>query len=153
MNILLGILLASIAALYVASPFFRRDTDETEPEAAPITPTDRLEHQKREAYAAIKEAEFDHQMGKLSDADFHALTEKYRAQALAAIAALDADTRAPQSGPNRVPARISFCATCGQKLPGRANFCPACGRAIKADRESLKPPEAAALNEAVAQTG
>jgi hypothetical protein len=153
MDVLLGILLATIAALYVAAPFFRRDTNETEPEAPPITPVERLEQQKREAYAAIKEAEFDHQMGKLSDADLQALTDKYRGQALAAIAALDADKHGAPGGPIRTPTRIAFCASCGQKLPSRANFCPACGRGLKADRDTLKGPEPAALNEAVARIG
>lgn len=137
MNIFLGFLLVAISALYVALPFFRSDRDETEPDAPPLLPADRLEQQKHEAYAAIKEAQFDYEMGKLSDADFQTLTEKYRAQALAAIAALDAGTASAEPGAARHPTRIAFCATCGRKLPGKANFCPGCGRAIKVDRASL----------------
>jgi hypothetical protein len=144
MNLLLGGILVAVAALYVALPFFRTDTDETEPEAPPVLPADRLELQKRDAYAAIKEAEFDHQMGKLSDSDFQTLTEKYRAHALAAIAAMDTGPPA-ESATHRSPTRIAFCATCGRKLPPKPNFCPGCGRAIKADRAVLEKAPAAPI--------
>jgi hypothetical protein len=49
----------------------------------------RLEKEKELAYAAIKEADFDLQMGKLSSEDHATLREKYEARALAALAALD----------------------------------------------------------------
>jgi len=49
----------------------------------------RLEKEKDIAYGAIKEAEFDFQMGKLSPEDYGALRAKYEARALAAIEALD----------------------------------------------------------------
>lgn len=49
----------------------------------------RLEKEKELAYAAIKEAEFDFQMGKLSAEDYTLLRGKYEARALEAIAALD----------------------------------------------------------------
>jgi rRNA maturation endonuclease Nob1 len=153
MNVILGILMVAVAALYVAAPFFRRDADEDAPLSEPIAPTEILERQKREAYAAIKEAEFDHEMAKLTDADFAALTEKYRLQALAAIAGLERRGEHGEGGDARAPKRVAFCATCGHKLPARANFCPACGRAIKADRESLRAQASETLSSAVAQTG
>lgn len=147
MSLVFGFLLVAVAALYVALPFLRREGDAPLPEAVSASPLERLEQQKREAYAAIKEAQFDHQMGKLSDADLQAITEKYRAEALAAIAALDAHREAAD---DRAPARIAFCPTCGRKLPGKANFCPGCGRAIKADRAALQgqpaPAKAAAAS-------
>ena len=49
----------------------------------------RLEKEKELAYAAIKDAEFDLQMGKLSPEDHAALREKYEARALAALEALE----------------------------------------------------------------
>lgn len=49
----------------------------------------RLEKEKELAYAAIKEADFDREMGKLSAEDHAALREKYEARALAALAALE----------------------------------------------------------------
>jgi hypothetical protein len=49
----------------------------------------RLEKEKELAYAAIKEAEFDLQMGKLSPEDHALLRARYEARALAALAALE----------------------------------------------------------------
>ena len=153
MNEVLGILMVLVAGLWVALPFFQSAADEDEPLPEPISRTDILERQKREAYAAIKEAEFDHQMGKLTDVDFGVLQEKYRAQALEAIAALQGGTEAPATSAARMPTRLSFCATCGRKLPSKANFCPGCGRAIKADRESLRAQAERPLAGAALQTG
>lgn len=152
MNVILGIVMVSLVALYVAAPFFRRDADEETPLPEPVAPKDILERQKREAYAAIKEAEFDHEMGKLSDADFAALTEKYRLQALGAIAGLEAGEAHAETREHRLPERLAFCPSCGQKLPGKANFCPSCGRALEADRESLQTKSSQPLSGAAAQT-
>ena len=49
----------------------------------------RLEKEKDLSYAAIKEAEFDFQMGKLSPEDYALLRQKYEARALRALGALD----------------------------------------------------------------
>jgi len=82
------------------------------------------EREKRDALAAIKEVEFDRAMGKLSEEDFTSLTARYRAQALAAIAALET---ARPSADGAFQAR--FCGDCGGALASPANFCPACGGA------------------------
>jgi hypothetical protein len=62
--------------------------------AAPFAPPGdperyRLEKEKELAYAAIKEADFDLQMGKLSTEDHATLRDKYEARALAALTALE----------------------------------------------------------------
>jgi len=49
----------------------------------------RLEKERDLAYAAIKEAEFDLQMGKLSEDDYALLRRTYEERALAALAALE----------------------------------------------------------------
>ena len=49
----------------------------------------RLEKEKELAYGAIKEAEFDFQMGKLSAEDYAALRDKYETRALGALEALE----------------------------------------------------------------
>jgi hypothetical protein len=76
--------------------------------------------------AAIKEVEFDRAMGKLSEEDFTSLTARYRAQALAAIAALE--TARPSA--DGVP-QARFCGHCGGALAAPVNFCPACGTATR----------------------
>lgn len=83
-----GLLVIAGVAIAVAAPLLR-------PRAVAMgaPPSDperyRLEKEKELAYAAIKEADFDMQMGKLSAEDHAALRAKYEARALAALAALE----------------------------------------------------------------
>lgn len=85
---LAGLIVVAVVAFTVAGPLLW-------PRAhAMIGPTTdperyRLEKEKELAYAAIKEAEFDLQMGKLSPEDHALLRARYEAKALAALAALE----------------------------------------------------------------
>ncbi|MCE2486874.1 MAG: hypothetical protein J4F42_15270 [Desulfurellaceae bacterium] len=82
-------LIASVAAL-VALPLLRPDRVRTDrPQQVNAPELERWQGQKRQAYAALKEAEFDLQTGKLTDEDYRALREKYEARALDAMAQLD----------------------------------------------------------------
>jgi rRNA maturation endonuclease Nob1 len=146
MGLTLGILLVVGVAVFVAWPLFTSKPAETSSGGSRLPgQRQKLEALKVEAYAAIKEAEFDQRMGKLSDADFAILREKYSRQAVEAIAALDegAETRraaeargsrpvsrASTGKPARVR-RIAYCPRCGQGVPLRANFCPSCGRSLE----------------------
>ncbi len=83
-----GLGLIGAVACVLAAPLLRDAV------AAAVTPHGdperyRLEKEKDLAYAAIKEAEFDFQMGKLSPEDYATLRQKYEARALRALAALD----------------------------------------------------------------
>ncbi len=85
---LVGLATVALVAVAVAAPLLRprRST----PRAAVGDPERyRLEKEKELAYAAIKEAEFDHEMGKLSTEDYGALRAKYEARALSALAELE----------------------------------------------------------------
>lgn len=81
-------LIASIATL-VALPLLRPGRALADRPRAATPDLERWEGQKRQAYAALKEAEFDLQTGKLTDEDYRALREKYEARALEAMAQLD----------------------------------------------------------------
>ena len=134
MTLAIGILLIAAAAAFVAAPFFAADGESEPSPSLPSGSTEQqtLERQKLYAYAAIKEAEFDYRTGKLSENDFAGIRNRYTAQALEAIAALEAPPPAssrPTAG--RRPTRIAFCPICGHTVPPRANFCPACGRSLK----------------------
>jgi hypothetical protein len=135
MTIAIGLLMVIAAAAYVAAPFFTGAAAAESAGPKPVTASERerLERQKFDAYAAIKELEFDYRMHKLSDADFAAIRDKYAAQALEAIAALDAAkaARPRQVAEGRRPSRIAFCPGCGISVPARARFCPACGRSLR----------------------
>jgi hypothetical protein len=90
---LTGLLFIAAVAFFVAFPLFAPEAAR-EPEHVGDAQVIRWEKQKTDAYAAIKEAEFDLQMGKLTPEDYQALREKYEARALEALAQLDEVTKA-----------------------------------------------------------
>jgi hypothetical protein len=88
----LGAVLVTAVSLFVAAPLFRPP--------APLLPEvaaderERWERQKRQALAAIKELELDHQMGKVSAEDLALMRARFETQALEAMAALERKERA-----------------------------------------------------------
>ena len=85
---IVGLLLIGLIAVFVALPLFS-SSEERELPPEPESQAARWEKQKADAYAALKEAEFDLQMGKLTEADYQLLRKKYEARALEALAQLD----------------------------------------------------------------
>jgi gas vesicle protein len=92
---LTGLLFIGAIAFFVAFPLFAPETAQELGQVADAQVT-RWEKQKTDAYAAIKEAEFDLQMGKLTHEDYQALRERYEARALEALAQLDELTKASE---------------------------------------------------------
>jgi hypothetical protein len=115
-------------------------------------PLDPEETPRGVALTALKEIEFDRETGKLSDADYAFLKEKYTAAALDALRAEAPDDieamvaarvrmlraapaadgvstpACPTCGPRPEPDAV-FCSTCGQRLPV-AGRCEHCGAAL-----------------------
>ena len=89
---LLGLFVILAVAVFVAAPLFA--PPQPAPRVAASAARERWERQKRQAMAAIKEAELDHQMGKLSDEDLGRMRARFEAQALEAMAALEGEGRA-----------------------------------------------------------
>ena len=86
----LGFVVILVASLFVAAPLFA----EAGPGVADVDlELERWERQKRQALAAIKEAEDDHRMGKLSAEDLAELRGRFEAQALQALAVLERSGR------------------------------------------------------------
>jgi len=88
---LLGLLVIVAVAMFVAAPLFA--AHQREPPVVVPAERERWERQKRQAMAAIKEAELDHRMGKLSDEDLGRMRARFEAQALEAMAALEREGR------------------------------------------------------------
>jgi hypothetical protein len=88
---LFGLALIVAASLFVTGPLFRGARDA--PGDTSGGERERWERQKRQALAAIKEAELDHRMGKLSDEDLASMRTRFEAQALEAMAVLEGRTR------------------------------------------------------------
>jgi hypothetical protein len=82
----LGLTVILAVAAFVAAPLFaapERLGDESTGDR------ERWERQKRQALLALREAELDFQMGKLSPADLESMRARFEAQAMEAIAVLD----------------------------------------------------------------
>lgn len=85
-----GLLLIAAAAWAAASPLFSPPVPPpAEPEASS---EERWKRQKEEALAAIKDAEFDYHLGKLSETDYERLRARLEAEALEAIDQLERHT-------------------------------------------------------------
>jgi hypothetical protein len=89
-------LLAVACVVVVALPFLR----EPEPDQDRLDEPDALERRRLElaeerdrALADLKELEFDHRTGKISDDDYRALVGPLRSRAAAALRALEPDLR------------------------------------------------------------
>jgi hypothetical protein len=90
--------LAVVAVVFVARPFLRDPTpasdrlDELAPEARKRLA---LAEERDRALAALKELEFDHRTGKISDDDYRAQVGPLRRRAAEVLRALDGGEQAP----------------------------------------------------------
>jgi hypothetical protein len=88
--VVLAALLAIAAVLWVARPLLSLDPGRAaEPDPAGLERLRLLEERDR-ALAALKELEFDHRTGKISDLDYRELVRELRQEAARTLAALDA---------------------------------------------------------------
>jgi hypothetical protein len=88
----LAALLAVAAVLVVARPFLRRPGRAHAATAAPDAEElerVRLAEERDRALAALKELEFDHRTGKVSDDDYRRLVDPLRREAADALAAIE----------------------------------------------------------------
>jgi hypothetical protein len=94
LGVILLILLVVLAVLFVAVPLLRAGGVE-EWHTASEAQLRRIELRERRdaAYVALRELELDHDTGKLDDADYAVATKELRAEAMAALAALEEDER------------------------------------------------------------
>jgi hypothetical protein len=99
--VLLGVLLAVAAVVVVALPFLRRPGITAAEDA--LARPDALERRRLElseerdrSLAALKELEFDHRTGKISDEDYRELVGPLRRRAAEALRALEPRSREPE---------------------------------------------------------
>jgi hypothetical protein len=112
--LVLGVALAAVAVVLVALPFLREPVAEDDRLDAPTARESHhlgLAEERDRALAALKELEFDHRTGKVSDEDYRELLGPLRRQAAAALRAIDNDPRygaemsfeAPEVAPEPAP--------------------------------------------------
>ena len=88
-SLVFAAIVAVMAVVLVAVPFLREPAPAQDRILEPRD-TDRLAlaEERDRALAALKELEFDHRTGKLTDADYRELVGAYRRRAAAALQAL-----------------------------------------------------------------
>ena len=88
----------------------------------------------------LKELEFDHQSGLLTDDDYHDLETRYKGKAISILKDME-DTKKGDKAEDKVEGEIEkqvrelrqskskgqFCSQCGTKHSPDAHFCPQCG--------------------------
>jgi hypothetical protein len=95
----LAAVLAVVAVIFVARPFLREPSpasdrlDELAPEARQRLA---LAEERDRALAALKELEFDHRTGKVSDDDYRAQVGPLRRRAAEVLRALEAREQSPR---------------------------------------------------------
>ena len=98
-----GAMLAIVAVVFVARPVLRDPSPASErlDELAPEARTRlALAEERDRALAALKELEFDHRTGKVSDEDYRAQVGPLRRRAAEALRALE---RGEEAGHERIP--------------------------------------------------
>jgi hypothetical protein len=97
--LILALVLAVACVVFVASPFLREPAPAND-RLAEVPPAERerqrLAEERDRALAALKELEFDHRTGKISDADYRELVTRLRRQAAETLRALEPETRPSQ---------------------------------------------------------
>lgn len=145
-------LLVVVSIAFVAYPLFRR-SDELD--VAFVGNTDPLWEglvtQRDATYAAIKDLENDHAMGKLSDSDYRSLRVKYEIKAAAILQELDNLNGSKANGRSgaasdemierevvrlrRASTNVSLaCPKCGTPHAADDVFCAKCGTSLKGTR-------------------
>lgn len=118
---LIGTALALIALAFVLYPLFR--------EPLGVSVVSRAPNPERMSTAmdALREIEFDHATGKLSESDYAELKRSYTERAVVAMRARGPDSPASLDSTDGV-----VCGTCGPRPEADAAFCSDCGRALAA---------------------
>src|SRR2546428_146031 len=123
-----GLLVVSIAVgvpalLFTLWPLLRRDARGRTFLPLPADPRQQLAEEKRAALVALRELDFEHAAGHVSDADFADLRARYEGEAAAILTALDqlgpadpappsAESRAPSGSAWRHPVALGTAPLC-----------------------------------------
>jgi hypothetical protein len=128
-----AVLIAALALVAIAAatyPLFKLDL---RPQSANGLDTayENLLSQREAAYSAIKDLEFDHAQGKISDADYTDLRAKYETKALGILQQLEAFGRpAMKSASGLLHLPNHGCPQCGEPFQGNDRFCRSCGAVL-----------------------
>ena len=143
-----AILLLMLVALSITGWPLLSSSRRLRPEASgAASPAEDLIARRDAAYRAIKELDFEHELGNLSESDYQELHDRYRTKAAAVLQELESvlasagsSPAAPEAAPQgslpcprcsqSTQTSDEYCWSCGAKLEGR---CAACGHALDQD--------------------
>lgn len=157
MDIVLYSLLLLGGLAFIAYPLFASRQQRLSEKSEGVERRDDLLKEKQTVYAAIKDLDFEYKTGKLSDEDYAALRESYRARALNILKQIDEPEQAPPSTAEpgdgvppvksgsiapegtsattdtKVGAAVDalLCVQCGQANPQGSKFCSKCGTPLE----------------------
>lgn len=90
------LILAIGVAVFIVLPFFRNRLEEASPQEESDTSNNpseekfrRLNFEKESLYTALKEVDFDYELGKLSKEDYEELQKKYKLEAASILKEID----------------------------------------------------------------
>ncbi len=96
-------------------------------------PSDLMDR-KETIYAAIKDIEFDYEMGKLSEEDFEELRQQYKDQAVSLLKKIEQKqkkvVKGEVLGSKNKSTNANFCSMCGTALIASDKFCANCGEKV-----------------------
>ncbi len=129
------IMLALVLIGMVMSPLLRKTSDPDDfDEPLPLEET-----RRGQALLAIKDLDFDHATGKISEDDYLAMKGRFTADALAALRQEPADSADPAE--QLIAARraalesggpVAVCPACGPRPEPDARYCSGCGGSLDA---------------------
>jgi hypothetical protein len=129
--LIVGTLLALGALAYVLWPLIVA-AEGRAPARLPVpSPASTSTDEHGEAVVALREIEFDHATGKLSESDYAALKTQYTSDAVAAMRARESASDDPvEAEIRRARAQTRVCPVCGPRPEPGARYCSRCGGAL-----------------------
>ena len=123
--LLLSLVLAAVFA-FIAYPILQPPVAEPSETSA----RDALAAQREADYQAIRDLDFDFQLGKLSSADYQTLRERHKAHVAAVLQQIDALGPAVTVPTEPTRAAKLFCPNCGAPREPDDKFCRRCGNSL-----------------------
>jgi len=147
MNFLIAIILSIILLIYVIMPLTENKYKLAfVPFIKKNNKANNLQERKKELLGALKEIEFEYQMGKLSEQDYNDLKNDYQTNALKILKELDGKNngqlemddieneirnyRSKKKNDSAFTKHLKFCPNCGKSLETKSKFCTDCGESL-----------------------
>jgi cytochrome c-type biogenesis protein CcmI len=121
------------AFYFVLMPLFKEPKSSLDMELLEETEADRLLGRKAVVYDNLKDLEFEHKMGRLSESDFEKLREGYKTEEASLLQQLDLITASEKNDDiieKDIASRKSRLYGSGARKAENASSCPACGATI-----------------------